>query len=77
MNVYYLLAWCEDSAQWHEADQCEASSLRRAKVMLRNRNPRLVLGGLTAVVHHDDLNEALQRNPRGMFQQLTGDLVAA
>ena len=77
MDVYYLLAWCEDSAQWHEADECEASSLRKAKALLRGSNPQLVLGGLTAVVHHDDLNDALQRNPRGMFQTLTGDLVAA
>ena len=77
MDVYYLLAWCEDSAQWHEADECEASSVRRARALLRGRNPRLILGGVAAVVHHSELEDALRQNPRGMFQRLTGDLVAA
>ena len=42
MDLYYLLVWCEDSAQWHEADQCEERSLRRATALLRGRNPRLI-----------------------------------
>ena len=77
MDVYYLLAWCEDSAQWHEADECEEHSLRRAKALLRGRNPALVLGGLTAVVLCSGLENALRRNPRGTFQELARDLVAA
>jgi hypothetical protein len=77
VDLFYLLVWCEDSAQWHEADQCEERSLRRAKALLRGRNPGLVLGGVTAVVHCSGLEYALRRNPRGMFQQITRDLVAA
>ena len=77
MDLYYLLVWCEDSAQWHEADECEEYSLRRARALLRGRNPALVLGGLTAVVHRSGLEDALRQNPRGTFQQLTRDLVAA
>jgi hypothetical protein len=77
MDLYYLLVWCEDSAQWHEADECEEYSLRRAKALLRGRNPALVLGGLTAVVHRSGLEDALRRNPRGMFQELAPELVAA
>ena len=77
MDLYYLLVWCEESAQWHEADECEEYSLRRAKALLRGRNPALVLGGLTAVVHRSELEYALCQNPRGMFQPLTRDVVAA
>jgi hypothetical protein len=77
VDLYYLLVWCEDSAQWHEADQCEERSLRRATALLRGRNPRLIAGGVTAIVHHTGLDYALRQNPRGMFQQITGDLVAA
>ena len=77
MDLYYLLVWCEDSAQWHEADHCEERSLRRATALLRGRNPRLILGGVTAIVHRSGLDYALRQNPRGMFQQLAGDLVAA
>ena len=77
VDMFYLLVWCEDSAQWHEADECEERSLRRATALLRGRNPRLVLGGVTAIVHQSGLEYALRRNPRGMFQQITRDLVAA
>ena len=77
MDLYYLLVWCEDSAQWHEADECEEYSLRRARALLRGRNPALVIGGVTAVVHSSKLENALRQNPRGMFQQLTRDVVAA
>jgi hypothetical protein len=77
VDAFYLLAWCEDSAQWHVADECEERSLGRAKALLRGRNPRLVHCGLTAVVHQSGLDYALRQNPRGMFQQLTRDLVAA
>ena len=51
MDAFYLLAWCEDSAEWWQADECEERSLRRAKALLRGRNPRLVRDALTAVVH--------------------------
>ena len=53
------------------------ASLRRAKALLRGRNPGLVLGGVTAVVHRSGLEYALRRNPRGLFQQLTRDVVVA
>ena len=74
MDVFYLLVWCEDSREWHEADQCEEQSLGRAKSRLRSRNPRLVRHSLTTVVHHSGLDYALRQNPRGMFQQLTRDM---
>jgi hypothetical protein len=77
VDVYYLLVWCEDSAEWWQADECEERSLRRATAILRGRNPRLVAGGVVAVVHRTGLEYALRRNPRGLFQQLTRDLAAA
>jgi hypothetical protein len=76
-GCYYLLVWCEDSQQWWQADQCEERSLRRAIALLHGRNPRLVLGGVSAVVGHEDLEEALTRHPRGLMQALPADLVAA
>jgi hypothetical protein len=60
-SVYYLLVACEDSGIWHEADQCEADSLRHAETILRNSNPRLWKHTLWAVVAHHDLEEALAR----------------
>ncbi|MFZ1935938.1 MAG: hypothetical protein WCB27_17825 [Thermoguttaceae bacterium] len=75
--MFYLIVWCEESKQWWQADECEARSLRRARALLRGRNPRLVLGGVTAVVEQDDLAEALTRNPCGQWQDLPADLVAA
>ena len=75
-GCYYLLVWCEDSGVWHQADECEASSLRKAMAMLRGRNPRLVLHGVSAVVAHEDLDEALSRNPRSAWQSLQ-DMAAA
>jgi hypothetical protein len=77
VDVFYLLVWCEDSAEWWQADECEERSLRRAEALLRGRNPRLILGGVTAVVHHTGLDYALRQNPRGMFQQITRDMAAA
>ena len=75
--MFYLIVWCEDSKQWWQADECEERSLRRAKALLRGRNPRLVLGGVTAVVEQEELAEALTRNPSGQWQDLPADLVAA
>jgi hypothetical protein len=75
-GCYYLLVWCEDSGVWHQAGECEERSLRRATALLRGRNPRLVLRGIIAVVAHDELDEALSRDPRGMWQDL-GSLAAA
>ena len=75
--MFYLIVWCEDSKQWWQADECEARTLRRATALLRGRNPRLVLGGVTAVVEHAELAEALTRNPRGLWRDLPEDLVAA
>ncbi len=76
-GCYYLLVWMEDSQAWWQADECEERSLRRATRLLHGRNPRLVLGGVTAVVEQDDLAEALTRNPCGQWQDLPADLVAA
>jgi hypothetical protein len=76
-GCYYLLVWCEDSQQWWQADECEERSLRRATSLLHGRNPRLVLGGVSAVVEHAELDEALSRHPRGLWQDLPTDLVAA
>jgi hypothetical protein len=76
-GCYYLLVWCEDSQQWWQADECEERSLRRATSLLHGRNPRLVLGGVSAVVAHAELDEALSRHPRGLWQDLPTDLVAA
>jgi hypothetical protein len=76
-GCYYLLVWMEDSQDWWQADECEARSLRRATTVLHGRNPRLVLGGVTAVVEEAELAEALTRNPCGLWQDLPGDLVAA
>jgi len=75
--MFYLIVWCEDAQQWWQADECKARTLRRATTVLHGRNPRLVLGGVTAVVEQDDLAEALTRNPRGLWQDLPADLVAA
>ena len=47
------------------------------QTLLRGRNPRLVLSGITAIVEHAELDEALSRHPRGSWQELRGDLVAA
>jgi hypothetical protein len=69
--------WCEDSRRWWQADECEERSLRRAISLLHGRNPRLVLRGLTAVVMRSELEEALNRDPRGPWQELRDDLVAA
>jgi hypothetical protein len=69
-GCYYLLVWCEDSQQWWQADECEERSLRRAIALLHGRNPRLVLRGISAVVAHADLDEALFRNPHGVWQDL-------
>ena len=41
-GCYYLLVWCEDSACWWQADECEERSLGRAIALLRGRNPRTV-----------------------------------
>jgi hypothetical protein len=76
MYAYYLLVWCEDSGVWHQADECEERSLRRATALLRGRNPRLVLRGISAVVAHEELDEALSRNPRGVWQGLGALAVA-
>ena len=76
-GCYYLLVWCEDSQQWWQADECEERSRRRARALLYGRNPRLVLGGVAAVVPHAELDEALTRHPGGQWQELRGDLVAA
>jgi hypothetical protein len=62
-ECYYLLVWCEDSDAWHQADECEARSLRKAMAILFGRNPRLALRGNARVVHQDDLAEALARKP--------------
>jgi hypothetical protein len=67
---YYLLIWCEDSGCWWQADECEERSLRRATALLHGRNPRLALGGVTAVVEHAELAEALSRTPQGVWQDL-------
>ena len=75
--MFYLIVCCEDSKQWWQADECEERSLRHAKALLRGRNPRLVLGGVTAVVEQEELAEALTRNPSGQWQDLPADLVAA
>jgi hypothetical protein len=75
--MFYLIVWCEDSKQWWQADECEERTLRRATALLHGRNPRLVLGGVTAVVEQDELAEAMTRNPRGLWRDLPGDLVAA
>jgi hypothetical protein len=75
--MFYLIVWCEESKQWWQADECEERTLRRATTLLRGRNPRLVLGGVTAVVEQEELAEALTRNPCGQWQDLPGDLVAA
>jgi hypothetical protein len=77
MRPYYLLVWCEDSQHWWQADECEERSLGRAIALLNGRNPRLVLRGLTAVVEHAELEEALSRHPRGLWQELRDDMVAA
>jgi hypothetical protein len=77
MRCYYLLVWCEDSKQWWQADECEERTLRRARALLHGRNPRLVLGGVTAVVEQEELAEALTRNPCGTWQDLRADVVAA
>jgi hypothetical protein len=76
-GCYYLLVWCEDSQQWWQADECEAQSMREAKAMLRGRNPHLMLRGVSAVVAHEELEEALTRNPGQVRQGLPADLVAA
>jgi hypothetical protein len=75
--MFYLIVWCNESKQWWQADECEARSLRRATKLLHGRNPRLFLGGVTAVVEQEELAEALTRNPRGQWQDLPEDLVAA
>jgi hypothetical protein len=75
--MFYLIVWCEESKMWWQADECEERSLRRAKALLRGRNPKLVLHGTTAVVGVTELEEALSRHPRGPWQELRGDLVAA
>jgi hypothetical protein len=77
VDVYYLLVWCEDSGVWWQADECEERSLGRATAFLHGRNPRLVLNGVSAVVHHRDLEEALRQHPRGLLQELPSDLAAA
>jgi hypothetical protein len=77
MRFYYLLVWCEDSQRWWQADECEEHSLRRATALLHGRNPRLALGGLTAVVEHAELAEALTRHPRGRWQELREEMIAA
>ena len=76
-GYYYLLVWCEDSQQWWQADECEERSLRRATSLLHGRNPRLVLKGVSAVVAHAELDEALTRDPCGLWHDLPADLVAA
>ena len=76
-GCYYLLVWCEDSQQWWQADECEEQSLAHAVALLHGRNPRLVLRGVSAVVAHEDLDEALSRNPHGMWQDLPDDLAVA
>jgi len=75
--MFYLIVWCEESKQWWQADECEECTLRRATALLHGRNPRLVLGGVTAVVEQDDLAEAMTRNPRGLWRDLPEDLVVA
>ena len=75
MNTYYLLVWMEDSSCWWQADECEESSLRRATMILRGRNPRQCRPGrLWAVVDYHELNEALRRTPvveaRGVLERL-------
>ena len=75
-GCYYLLVWCEDSGVWHQADECEERSLRRATALLRGRNPRLVLRGVSAVVAHEELDEALSRNPHSAWQSLQEMAVA-
>ena len=77
MDVYYLLVWCEDSAEWWQADECEERTLRRATALLHGRNPRLALRGTTAVVEHAELAEALTRHPRGQWQELREEMAAA
>ena len=77
MRCYYLLVWCEDSQRWWQADECEERSLRRATALLHGRNPRLALRGTTAVVEHAELAEALTRHPRGEWQELREEMVAA
>ena len=72
--MFYLIVCCEDSKQWWQADECEERSLRRAIALLHGRNPRMVLRGVTAVVEHADLNEALSRRPCGVLRD---DMVAA
>ena len=67
MAAYYLLVWCEDIGEWHEADQCEAESLPDATSILRNSNPRVWKHSLWAVVAHCELEEALCRRPTGPF----------
>ena len=61
---YYLLVWLEDSACWWQADECEAFDWASARRTLRNRNPSVTrCYDNWAVVHHDDLPEALCRRP--------------
>ena len=67
MAAYYLLVWCEDVGEWHQADQCEADTLRHAESILRSSNPRVWKHTLWAVVAQWDLEEALTRRPTGRF----------
>jgi len=63
VEVYYLLVWCENAGEWHQADECEADSLRYATSLLRSSNPRLWRHSVWAVVAQCDLEEALSRTP--------------
>jgi hypothetical protein len=66
-TCYYLLVWCDDSACWWQADECEERSLGRAIALLRGRNPPQCRRGRPwAVVPGDELDEALARKPEGV-----------
>ena len=67
MYPYYLIVWCEDIGEWHQADQCEAEKLRDAENIFRCAHPRVWKASLWAVVSQPDLEEALCRRPTGRF----------
>jgi hypothetical protein len=77
-GCYYLLVWMEDSGCWWQADECQEKSLKRARAILKGRNPRQCKAGRPwAVVPHDELEEALTRQPTMEAYGVLEELAAA
>ena len=63
MNVYYLMVWMEDQAQWWQVDEVEAPNRGYAASVLKASNPTVCAHNVTRVVDAGELTELLAPEP--------------